>query len=127
MQWRNEGDKEGAIPLAPSHYGGAKSLWVAPKSPNNVTSTFFNAVHLLPKDLSFEHGGAKLASCPGCYLTLLRPCTYVTLKYQFERVTRFEKYHVSIWSFNVFQCTSITPWGKIIFWRQQITNACAIS
>jgi len=31
-----------------------------PKSPNNVTSTFFNTVHVLPKDLSFEHGGAKL-------------------------------------------------------------------
>jgi len=40
----------------------------APKSPNNVTGTFFNAVHFLPKDLSFEHGGAKLASCPGRHL-----------------------------------------------------------
>jgi len=35
----------------------------APKCPNNVTSTFFNTVHLLPKDLRFEYGGAKLASC----------------------------------------------------------------
>jgi len=43
------------------------------KSPNNVTSTFFNAVHWLPKDLNFEHGGTKLASCPGRHLTLLRP------------------------------------------------------
>jgi len=32
----------------------------APKSPNNVTSTFFNTVHLLPKDLSFEHGALNL-------------------------------------------------------------------
>ena len=45
----------------------------ASKSPNNVTSTFFNTVHLLPKDLRFEHGGAKLASCPGRHLTSLRP------------------------------------------------------
>jgi len=37
----------------------------APKRPNNVTSTFFNTVHLLPKDLRFKHGGAKLAYCPG--------------------------------------------------------------
>jgi len=37
----------------------------APKSPNNVTRTFFNTVHLLPEDLRFENGGAKLASCPG--------------------------------------------------------------
>jgi len=28
----------------------------------------------LLKDLRFEHGSAKLASCPGRYLTLLRPC-----------------------------------------------------
>jgi len=66
---RGEG---GAIPRAPSPMGGAKSLR-APPSPNNVTSTFFNAVHLLPKDLNCEHGGAKLASCPGRHLTSLRP------------------------------------------------------
>jgi len=45
-----------------------------PKSLNNVTSTFFNTAHLLPKKLRFEHGGAKLASCPGRHLTSLRPC-----------------------------------------------------
>jgi len=28
---------------------------------------------LLPKDLKIEHGGAKLVSCPGRYLTSLRP------------------------------------------------------
>jgi len=43
----------------------AESLRWAPKTFNNVASTFFNKAHLLPKDLSFEHGGAKLASCPG--------------------------------------------------------------
>ena len=36
---------------------------------NDVTTTFFNTVHLLPKDLRFEHGGAKLGSCPGRHLT----------------------------------------------------------
>jgi len=50
----------------------------APKSSNNVTSTFFNTVHLLPKDLKFEHGGIKLASCPGRCLTSLRLCTVVS-------------------------------------------------
>jgi len=45
----------------------------APKSPNNVTSTFFNAVHLLLKELSFQPGSAKLVSCPGRHVTLLRP------------------------------------------------------
>jgi len=28
-----------------------------PKNPNNVTHTFFNAIHLLPEDLRFENGG----------------------------------------------------------------------
>jgi len=26
------------------------------ENPNNVTNTFFNTLHLLPKDLMFEHG-----------------------------------------------------------------------
>jgi len=52
------------ISRAPNPYGGAESLRGAPKSSNNVTSTFFNTIHLLPKDSRFEHGGAKLASCP---------------------------------------------------------------
>jgi len=34
---------------------------------------YFNAIHLLPKDLMFEHGSAKLPSCPGRHLTSLRP------------------------------------------------------
>jgi len=37
---------------------------------------FFNTVHLLPKDLRFEHGGAKLASCPGPHLTSLHSWLY---------------------------------------------------
>jgi len=49
----------------PSHHEGAEWLRRAPKNPNNVTSIFFNTVHLIPKDLSFEHGGAKLALAPG--------------------------------------------------------------
>ena len=49
------------IHRALNHYGGAKWLRGEPKSPNNVTSTFFNRVHLLPKDLRFEQGGARLA------------------------------------------------------------------
>ena len=58
---------------------GAESLWGrkilagGPKIPKNVTSTFSNTVYLLPKDLRFEHGDAKLASCPGRYLTSLPP------------------------------------------------------
>jgi len=45
----------------------------APKNPNNITNTFFSTVHLVPKDLRFERGGAKLVSCPGCHLTSVRP------------------------------------------------------
>ena len=70
---RKEGGKRGTILRALNHYGDAKWLRVAQKSPNNVTWTFFNTVNLLPKDLRFEHGGTNLASCPGRHLTLLRP------------------------------------------------------
>jgi len=38
-------------------------------NPNSITSAFFNTVHLLPKDLRFEHAGTKVASCPGRHLT----------------------------------------------------------
>jgi len=57
-QGRNEGGQEG------HKFPGAESLWGrrltarTPKSPNNFTGTFFNTVHLLPKDLRFEYGGA---------------------------------------------------------------------
>jgi len=57
MQGRNEGSRGHSVP-------GAELLGV-PKSPNNVASTFFNTVHLLQKDLSFEHG----VSCLGLHLT----------------------------------------------------------
>jgi len=53
---------------APNHRGGAEWLRRAPKSPNNVPSTFFSIVHLLPKGLCFEHAGSKFASYPGRHL-----------------------------------------------------------
>ena len=79
------GGQGGTIPRAPIHYGSAESLRdaellrKAPKSPNNVTSTFFNTVNLLSKELRFDHGGAKLVFCPGRYLTSIRPCRCVIL------------------------------------------------
>jgi len=75
-QGRNDGGQGGTIPQrqitmeAPNDCGGGQ------KSPNNVTSTFFNTVYLLPKNLRFEHGGTKLVSCPGRHPTSLLPCTY---------------------------------------------------
>jgi len=57
-QRRNEGGEGGRnSPGAESLWGrqitaeGAEWLRGVPKSPNNITSTFFNTVHLLPKDL----------------------------------------------------------------------------
>ena len=44
LQGRKEGGKEGATHRAPHHLG-----W--PKSPNNVSSTFFNTFHMLRKAL----------------------------------------------------------------------------
>ena len=74
----NEGGNGVTIPRVPSH-------WVTPKISNNVTSTFFNTVHLLPKNFMFEHRGAKLAFCPGHYLTSLRPWQHVSQSSQNPR------------------------------------------
>jgi len=57
-----------------AQFAGAQSLW-GTKIHNNVTSTFFKTVHLLPKDLRFEHGGAELVSSPTRHLTSLNTCT----------------------------------------------------
>jgi len=68
MKSRNEGRQGDKIPRAPNHYGGTEQCdgrgmtAGPPKSPNNVISTFFNTVHLLSKDLRFEHGDAKIVS-----------------------------------------------------------------
>ena len=48
-------------------------------------------MNLLPKDVRFEHGGAKLASCPGRHLTSLRPWSH-----------RFSKYNVEIIFWYIF-------------------------
>ena len=48
-----------------NNFLGAESLWEVPKNPNNVTSTFFNAINLVPKDLRFKHGAPNLLLAPG--------------------------------------------------------------
>jgi len=54
----------------------AKSLRGAKKSQRCHKHFFQNStVHLLPEDLRFEHGGAKLVSFPTRHLTSSRPCT----------------------------------------------------
>jgi len=45
----------------------------APKSPNNVTNTFFNTAHLLPRDLRFEHGGHPTCFLPRAPSSLVTP------------------------------------------------------
>jgi len=83
-QGRNEGAREAQFPgrritLGALHnYGGRGMTVRTPKGHNNVTSTFFNTVllRLLPKDLRFEHGDDKLASCPGRRLTWVWWCNY---------------------------------------------------
>jgi len=57
--------------------GGGAQFPGRRKVPPMSQSTFFNVVHLLPKDLRFEHGGAKLASCLERHTTSLRPCSHI--------------------------------------------------
>ena len=65
-QGHNEGGRGTQFPERRITLGAAKN-------PENITSTFFNTVHLLPEHLRFEHGDAKLASYPGHHLTSSRP------------------------------------------------------
>jgi len=51
MQGRNEGEKGAQFRGHRVTEGDAESMRGTPKSSNNVISTSFNAVHLLPKDL----------------------------------------------------------------------------
>ena len=55
-----------------AQFTGRRITMGVPKNSNNVTSTLFITVHLLPKDFRFELGGAKLASFPERHLTSLR-------------------------------------------------------
>jgi len=53
------GEKGAQIPGC-QFTGGAEFLLEAPKSPNNVTSTFFNTINLPSKELRFDRRDAKL-------------------------------------------------------------------
>jgi len=59
-----------------SRGGQGGRITVGGEKVTTVSKTlFFKTVHLLPKDLRFEHGGTKLVSFPRRHLTSLRPCT----------------------------------------------------
>ena len=66
---------KGTTPRAPRHYVGAESLRGAPKSPNNIPSSFFTTVHLLPK-IQVRTCGRQACFCPRRHLTLVRVCIW---------------------------------------------------
>jgi len=80
--------------------------------------TFFNTVHLQPKDIGFEHGGVKLASCPRRHLTLLRPCIELhfhsakALEHQKNRCNILQSYFPrdlfwpTFWKYSIRTCTT---------------------
>ena len=74
QQGRNDGGKGGTIPQATNHYWGTEK---SQRSHKYFLS--LNIVHLLSKNLKFEHGGAKLASCPGRHLASIRPCSTILM------------------------------------------------
>jgi len=59
VQGRNDGGQGEEFSGAESLRRGAGWLRRAPQSTDNVISTFFNTVHLLPNNLNFEHGAPK--------------------------------------------------------------------
>jgi len=83
-QGRNDGGQEGATPRAPSHYmgapnhcGGCRMTAESAEKSQQCLKYLLQYSTFASENLSFEHGGAKLASCPGRYLTSLRPCVVV--------------------------------------------------
>ena len=72
-QGRNDGGQGG------HNSPGTESLWRrrmivrAPKSPNTVTSTFYNTVHLVSQDLRFEHRGRQICFLPRAPPHLVTP------------------------------------------------------
>jgi len=48
--------------------GAPNDLW-ARRKVTTVSQVLSSTVYLLPKNLRFEHGYAKLISCPGRHLT----------------------------------------------------------
>jgi len=72
-QRRNEGGQGGRnSPGTESLRRAAESLRGRQKIPK-MSQVLSSTVHLLPKDIRFEHVDAKLVSCPGRHLTSLRP------------------------------------------------------
>jgi len=67
------GGKGGILPGRQVNMGVPNHCGRAPKCPNNVTSTFFNTVDLLPKKLRFEHGewGRQTCFLPRALSTLV--------------------------------------------------------
>jgi len=58
------------ITAAPNDCGGRRKVPTMSQVLSSMQYMCFGK-----KDLRFEHGGAKLASCPRCHLTSLRPCS----------------------------------------------------
>ena len=110
----NEGGQGGTIPLARNYYGGTKSLQEL-KRPNNLTSIFFNAVHLLPSDMRFEHGGANLHLAPGANELRYAPGCKVAhgQKFEREKVYYFKRKVVTVFFHlnKLFNVKDYLPWN----------------
>ena len=105
------------------HCRGAELLLEAPKSPNSVTSTFFNTVNLPLKEIRFDHrsakcrpwgrrfdqGGAEFVFWPWRHLISFRPCCEVLKdekqSHQWKTIIAVE--HV--------QNVAVIPWKPLIF------------
>jgi len=93
------------IPRAPNRYGSAKPLrgrrMTAEGAEKSQQYHKYTIQYSTFADFRFEHGGVKLASCPGRHLNSLRPCTQVrslhccwqaTLKKTFSRTFHYFRF-----------------------------------
>jgi len=75
IEWTDmsRGVTRGEQPPGTESLQGEQNDWWGAESPNNVTSTFFYGVNLLPKDLRFKHGEPNFLLAPGAILLRYAP------------------------------------------------------
>jgi len=87
-QGRNEGGKGPQCPGLRISVGVEKS--------QQCRKYFLHYSTFTSERLRFEHGGAKLVSCPGRHLTSIRPC----MRQRWFRFTTCARFSFQIWSYN---------------------------
>jgi len=100
-----------------AQFPGGRMTAGCAESPNNVTSTFLNTVHLLPKDPKLDHGGAKLALAPGAIWPRYDPGLSKSQHFVVHRISNQQVTHRGTETTSLLRHKHVTPSfrGKQLF------------